>query len=119
MGVMSKEYTLKELEGVVRCECGSKYWRRSAQGRSRSACIDCGVTAPSKPETTKSQVKSDFRYIRLLMSQATKLLNEAGDNDDPRLGSDIDIKELSILANDLVAAASTLSQYVYERGGTL
>jgi hypothetical protein len=53
------------------------------------------------------------------MTQASRLLDEAGANDDPRLGSDIDIKELSILANELSAMVATFSQYVYERGGTL
>ena len=115
--MMTKSYTLKQLEGLIRCEsCGGKYWERRD---ARIACIDCGYFPPRRPETTKTQVRSDFAYIRLLMSLATKELAKTRGNDDPLLGSDIDIKALASLANDLAGAAATLSQYVIDRGGLL
>lgn len=112
-------YTLKQLEGLIACDCGSKYWGVNPRFNNRICCVSCNGAPPSKPKTTCGQVKSNFAYARSLMTQTTKILAQAGRNDDPRLGSEIDIDELSILANELNGAAATLSQYVIDRGGVL
>ena len=54
-------------------------------------------------KTTKSQVRSDFAYARHLMRLA-----------EPALRAD-DLDELQVLALELAAAATTLSQYVIDR----
>ena len=52
---------------------------------------------------TKTQVRSDWRYARMLMRQA-----------DPLLTAD-NLDDLSDIANELAAAATTLLAYVEER----
>ena len=54
-------------------------------------------------KTTKSQVRADFAYARLLMRLA-----------EPALRAD-DLEELRDLADDLAAAATVLTQYVVDR----
>jgi hypothetical protein len=110
-----KAYTLKQV-AAIKCECGASVWSRDERG---IFCDDCGCPAPTKPQTTKSQVKRDFTYARYIMGLATRVLNESKGTDDPKLGSTIDIDTLAVLANDLQGAAATLSQYVAERGGRL
>ena len=116
---MTTAYTLKQLEGSVACECGCKHWGRSNQSRARIICADCSRRAPDKPQITKTQVRIDLAYAKRLMSIIGRELTKSGPNDDPRLGADIDLKELSILSNELIGAVSAFASYVSERGGQL
>lgn len=112
-----RSYTLAQLNGLIRCECGCKYWEQ--RDAATIVCSDCGDRAPTPPETTRARVKSDFTYVRMMMNEATSIFTSMGRSDDPRLGASIDIDRLTVIANELSAAASTLSQYVAERGGSL
>ena len=58
-------------------------------------------------ETTKSQVRSNFTYVRELMRQADVAMK----NDD--------IHELSIIAHEIVGSANVLFAYMEERGGAV
>ena len=59
----------------------------------------------STETTTKSQVRSDFRYARFLMRQA----------DDVMKSGSTDFEDMESIANEMIAAASTFAQWVEEQ----
>jgi hypothetical protein len=61
----------------------------------------------SNEKTTKSQVRSNFKYVRELMRQAEVAMK----NDD--------IEELSIIAHELIGSANVAFAYMEERGGAV
>lgn len=54
---------------------------------------------------TKSDVRKDFGYIRMLLQQANLQLNDKNFNED----------EASEIANELIAAATVFSEWVEEQ----
>jgi hypothetical protein len=112
---MTTTYTLDELEGVIRCDCGAKYWHYANFAPHVPTCVSCGALAPMRPETTQADVRSNFRYARMIMSEITKELTDIGANDDPRLHM-IDLDELAMLCNELQGSIATFATYLDERG---
>lgn len=55
--------------------------------------------------TTKSQVRSDFKYAREMMRQADAVMRSSSKN----------FEDMESIANELIAAASTFAQWVEEQ----
>ena len=59
--------------------------------------------------TTTKDIKRDFRYARLLMKDAKRMLDEKNITDYS------EASEIGQIANELVASVSTLTQYLEEK----
>ena len=55
--------------------------------------------------TTKSQVRSDFKYAREMMRQADAAMKSGS----------TDFEDMESIANEMIAAASTFAQWVEEQ----
>ena len=132
---MSK-YTYDQLNGRrgnanVRCSCGGKYWdflkcSDLHQGKpcdlshAQLKCVDCGSRPPEPPEVSKGDVRSAFTEMRELMRLSSIALAKLPRNDDANLvdlPEDV-VKNLDLMAHDVVGLAHVFFAYVMERGGT-
>lgn len=59
----------------------------------------------SAETTTKSHVRSDFRYAREMMRQADAAMKSGS----------ADFEDMESIANELIAAASTFAQWIEEQ----